>query len=424
MPVPSRARPAFRLMAAVFLALAAVACSDDAPDALLPELPAPARPDPHPDRAFLLEAARGAWTYADREYQPQTGLINSVSGYTYATVWDIASGLAALHCAGELGIIPREDFDARMRRALGTLESLRLFDGVAPNKNYSTLTGAIAGRDDRDPPTERGYGWSTTDIGRLLMWLKVIEQRYPEHAPAVRRIVARMDLGRMVRDGYLYGAEIGPSGDLASYQEGRLGYEQYAAYGFALWGHRAEKALRLRENAVAVQVLGVPLLADARGGDFLTSEPFLLIGLELGWNREMRELAAGALEAQEERYRRSGQLTFVSEDHVPIAPYYFYYYAISYRGNPFVVGVQGSDAVLDGPRWISTKAAFGWHALLASPYTRLGADAVAAARSPLRGWSSGVFEAGGAPTGSENINTAAVVLQAALYSVNRLPLVQ
>ncbi len=421
--MPTRSRKLLRIAAAALIAVGVAACADDAPDALLPELPRPGRPNPHPDQAFLLEAARGAWTYVDREYQPQTGLVNSVRSYTYATVWDMASGLAAFHCARELGIITPQDFDARMTRALQTIEGMRFFDDVAPNKNYSTLTGAVAGRDDRDQTVgERGFGWSTTDVGRFLVWLKIIETRHPQYAPAVRRIVARMNLAEMVRDGYLSGAELTPAGQLLRYQEGRLGYEQYAAYGFALWGQRAERALSLRENSLPIQVYGVPLSADRRGDDFLTSEPFILLGMELGWNREMKQLATGSLEAQEERYRRTGEVTFVSEDHVPIAPYYFYYYAISYRGNPFSVGVQGSEVVLDGPRWISAKAAYAWHALLPSPYTRLGAEAVAPALSPARGWSSGVFEGSRAPTGSENVNTAAAILEAALYSVDRLPL--
>lgn len=417
--IPSHAR---RLAAALLLALSAAACADDAPGPLLPELPPPTEPRPHPDRALLLEAARGAWTYAAAEYQPATGLINSVAGYPFATVWDIASGLAAIHCAGELGLIA--DADARMARALATLETMRLFDGVAPNKNYSTATGAIAGRDDRDAATERGYGWSSTDVGRLLVWLRIIAVQRPEHAAAVRRIVARMDLSQIVRGGYLQGTEVSPSGQLLRYQEGRLGYEQYAAYGFALWGHRAESALRLRENAVPIQVLGIPLLADRRGDDFLTSEPFILAGLELGWNEEMHELASGVLAAQQVRHQRTGQLTFVSEDAIPRAPYYFYYYAVSYRGQPFVVGVQGTNVILDEPRWISAKAAFAWHALLPSPYTRLGTDAVAPARHPTKGWSSGVYEATRAPTGSENVNTAAVILQAALFARSGRPLIQ
>jgi hypothetical protein len=419
--IPTHAR---RLAAALLLALSAAACADDAPGPLLPELPAPARPKPHPDLAFLLEAARGAWTYAAAEYQPATGLINSVTKYPFATVWDIASGLAAIHCAGELGIIPAADADARMARALATLETVRLFDGVAPNKNYSTATGAIAGRDDRDPATQRGYGWSSTDIGRLLVWLKIIAVQRPEHAATVQRIVARMDLSQIVSGGYLQGTELSPTGQLLRYQEGRIGYEQYAAYGFALWGHRAEAALRLRENAIPVQALGIPLLGDRRGDDFLTSEPFILAGLEVGWNGEMRELATAVLAAQEERHRRTGQPTFVSEDAIPRAPYYFYYYAVSYRGQPFVVGVQGTNVILDEPRWISAKAAFAWHALLPRPYTRLGADAVAPARHATRGWGSGVYEASGAPTGSENINTAAVILQAALFAQSGRPLIQ
>jgi hypothetical protein len=121
------------------------------------------------------------------------------------------------------------------------------------------------------------------------------------------------------------------------------------------------------------------------------------MGMELGWNREMKQLATGSLEAQEERYRRTGEVTFVSEDAIPIAPHYFYYYAISYRGNPFSVACRGARPCWKGLAGSAPRPPSPWHALLPSPYTRLGADAVAPALSPLRGWSSGVFEAAARP---------------------------
>ena len=92
------------------------------------------------------------------------------------------------------------------------------------------------------------------------------------------------------------------------------------------------------------------------------------------------------------------------------------------NGQQFVVNVQGSDVDLHDPRWISAKAAYAWHALLPRGYTRNAVDAVAAART-ARGWSSGVYENGRGSTGSENINTAAVILQAALYSRTGRPLI-
>jgi hypothetical protein len=386
--------------------------------------PDPRVTNPHPDQALFLEAARGAWRYAESQYQPATGLINSVHGYKYATIWDIASGLSAMYCANRLGLLPRDEYDARMSRALKTLETMPLFDGAVFSKNYRTPTAAIAGRDDRDTnSSERGNGWSATDVGRLLVWLRIIAEKQPQYAAEIRRIVARLDLDRVVADGYLWGTDVDAAGTVRRYPEGRLGYEQYAARGYELWGYPAPRALSLSENTFPIEVLGVPLLADRRGDEHLTSEPFILAGLEVGWNGEMRALSERVLKVQEERFKRTGQMTIVSEDAVPVAPWYFYYYSINHHGRQFVVNVQGSDVDLNDPRWISAKAAYAWHALLPGGYTRNAVDAVAAARTE-RGWSSGVYEAGRGSTGSENINTAAVILQAALYSRTGLPLIQ
>jgi hypothetical protein len=415
----SRTRSALALVALLLVA----GCLDNVgPVAPEPD-PDPRVTNPHPDQALFLEAARAAWQYADSQYLPATGLINSVHGYKYATVWDIASGLSAMYCANRLGLLPRAEYDARMSRALKTLETMPLFDGAVFSKNYRTPTAAIAGRDDRDTnSSERGNGWSATDVGRLLVWLRIIAEKQPQYAAEINRIVARLDLDRVVAEGYLWGTDVDAAGTVRRYREGRLGYEQYAARGFELWGYPAPRALSLSENTFPIEVLGVPLLADRRGDEHLTSEPFILAGLEVGWNAEMRSLSERVLKVQEERFKRTGQMTVVSEDHVPVAPFYFYYYSINHHGQQFVVNVQGSDVDLHEPRWISAKGAYAWHALLPGGYTRNAVDAVAAARTG-RGWSSGVYENGGGSTGSENINTAAVILQAALYSRTGLPLI-
>jgi hypothetical protein len=81
----------------------------------------------------------------------------------------------------------------------------------------------------------------------------------------------------------------------------------------------------------------------------------------------------------------------------------------------FGVDVQNPALVVDGPRWVSTKAAFAFHALMPSAYTQLAVETVRAARS-AGGWASGVFEGTGRSTGSANINTAAVVMSSALYT--------
>lgn len=368
----------------------------------------------------LLTAASAAWDYVQRQYQPGTGLVNSVAGYQYATTWDIASGLAALYCAHELGLLPRDEYESRMRKALGTLRRMPLFQNTVFNKNYSTRTGGTAGRSDREAAA--GYGWSAMDIGRLLIWLKIIAVNHPWLAEDAERVVARLRLSELVKDGYLWGASHDRGGNIRRYVEGRIPYEQYAAHGFALWGHRAEQALSLEANALPIEVMDVPLVADRRGHDHLTSEPLVLMGLEVGWSPEAADLAARLLRVQEERHRRTGIVTVVSEDAIPLAPHFFYYYTVNYHGEQFAVVAQTVESALPEPRWVSAKAAYGWHALLPSPYTWLAVQTVGKARHPERGWSSGVFEQSGRPTGSENINTAAVILEAVLYHQRKRPL--
>jgi hypothetical protein len=303
---------------------------------------------------------------------------------------------------------------------LRTLATLPLFDGAAFNRSYSTRNASMAGA----PRTgRRGDGWSTTDIGRLLLWLKIVATRHPEHAAEAEAIVRRLDAGRLVRHGYLRGFRHDAGGRSLDYQEGRLGYEQYAAAGWAAWGFPVERAARLEQNAVPVEVMGRPLAADLRGSDRLTSEPLVLLGLEVGWRPEERALAEELLAAQEERYRRTGLVTVVSEDAIGRPPHYFYYYCAYTNARHFAVDVQDPAAAVSGPRWISAKAAFGWHALLPRDYTARALGSLALARTPV-GWASGVYEGTGRSTGTANINTQAVILEAILYKKRGRPLLE
>ncbi|HYH79986.1 MAG TPA: DUF3131 domain-containing protein [Longimicrobium sp.] len=366
------------------------------------------------DRDVFMNAARTAWAYVDAQYNPQTGLVNSVVNYKYATVWDIGSTLLALFSANELGLLPAADYDTRMRRALQTLTETRLFDNGAFNKNYHTESGRIAGRPGQESATANGYGWSAIDVGRLLVALKIVAANHPQYAAQAQAIAARVDFRRAVQDGYLRGEDLAPVGGRhRRYQEGRIGYEQYAALGYAAWGHRAEKALDIRANAKPVTVLGVPVFADTRGADLLTSEPFVMYGLEVGWPPEVRELAWRVLAAQEARYRQTGSITIVNEDALN-GPPYFLYYSVLGDGKEFPVNPPDGAPPGPTPRTVSTKGAYGWHALLPSNYTWQAVQKVEGARTS-RGWGAGVFEESGRISGGENVNTAAVILEAALF---------
>ena len=98
------------------------------------------------ERAVFSDAAARAWSYIDRHYQPTTGFVRTVPDYNVTTIWDVASGLAALYSAHALGLVDRPEFDARISRALRTLRDVPLFDDGAFNKTYIVSDGSMAGR--------------------------------------------------------------------------------------------------------------------------------------------------------------------------------------------------------------------------------------------------------------------------------------
>jgi hypothetical protein len=371
--------------------------------------------------ALFIDAARRAWSYVDRHYEPATGFVWTVPDYPITTLWDIASGLAALYCAEALGLLDAREYDARMTRALLTLRSMPLFDGAAFNKAY--LVGDARMADRTGAASAHGYGWSAMDLGRLLVWLRIIALEQPRFAADAAAVVDRLDVHRIVSDGYLHGAELGARGTRV-FQEGRIGYEQYAAEGFALWGHDARRARDILENAGAARIMDRPVLHDRRPRGCLTSEPYLLTGLELGWNAQSYRLALSVLAAQRERYARTGQVTLVSEDASSDAPHYFYYYCALFEGEPFAVTAQGQALLPDGPRTISTKAAFAWYALSPNTYTREALELVTGALANAEGWPAGLREGSNAIAGPENVNTAAVILESALFARRERPILR
>jgi hypothetical protein len=348
---------------------------------------------------------------------PVTGLVKATPDWANTTLWDVGGQILATESAKEIGIITQAEFDSRMKKLLNTVEKMELWNGVY-NKLYSTKTGAIS--------KEGRLGWSATDLGRLLLSLKILSARSPQYAAQAERIVRRMDYKDVVKKGYMYGQLIGEkSGKPWSFQEGRIGYEQYSAEGFRQWGMDVGNAVNVKKNAQNVKVLGVNIYQDSRYDDRLLSEPFVLYGLEVGLQGDFLGLARNVLKVQEARFNSTGKVTIASEDAVAVPPHYFFYYCVFCSRKAFMVDLAETGALLDSPRWVSTKGAFGWHAILPNAYTKRAFDFVATARDPKKGWASGVFEDSGKSTQTFDINTAAVLLETAAFQLRGArPLIQ
>jgi Protein of unknown function (DUF3131) len=361
--------------------------------------------------------ARIAWRYFERNYQPSTGLVNSVDQYPASTMWDTGSYLLALISAERLSIITRKDFDVRMGKALDSLARLPLFDGVLPNKSYNVITLKLV--DYNNNESSRGIGWSAIDLGRLFVPFQILIWHYPEHSEAVKKIIRSWKLENAVDRGQLFGAVVDKTGRTVRVQEGRLGYEQYSAKSFSLIGMDVTVAMNYTNFLQYVPIYGIEIPTDARRPEeyhalnYVVSEPYILDGVEYGWDTTSREYSYRVYEAQAQRYARSHTLSAVSEDNLDRPPY-FVYNTVYTNGKAWnTVTETGDDA--SKFKSLSTKAAFGWYALYDDPYTAQLINRAGTLNDPAKGWYAGEYEILGEANRALTANTNAIVLETLCY---------
>ncbi len=373
--------------------------------------PLPLR-QPKPSSEADLKAARTAWTYFQNNTNPQTGLANSANNYPSTTMWETGSYLIAILAADRLGLIQDAEADARIRAVLASLQKLRLFDGKLPNKAYNTETLELV--DYTNKPSKVGLGWSALDVARILSAFALIERNRPEVAPQVEALLKTWQLDQMIEGGQLIGTNMA-DGKIRRDQEGRLGYEQYAAKAMMMFGYDASRAYGIEGKLMVQQVEGLPIAVDSRlqrGGapGFVVSEPYLFDGLEFGFDARSQLFATTVYGAQAARFANTGRLTAVTEGHLNEKPY-FSYATVWGGGAPWAV-LSFKGERMDSRRTLSTKAAFGWDALFGTEYTAKLVAAVAANADPAKGWAEGIYEEGGAVNTSVTANTNAVILAA------------
>lgn len=371
-------------------------------------------------RGSDLRNARIAWAYFENNYQPETGLVNSVGGFPSTTVWDQASYLLGLISAERIGIIDPLLFDKRMAQVLETLAELPLFDERLPNKVYDTRSLEMT--DYGNTPKTGGIGWSALDVARMTVPLNLLLYDYPEHSARAVRILTHWDFSALLQNGVLHGSRLAQGSNAVELiQEGRLGYEEYAARAIGLLGLDAMVAAKyddfLRFETIDGQSIAIDsrAVADFDAHNFVVSEPYILTAIEFGLDTEARELAQRVFLAQLERYNRTGQLTAVSEDNIDQEPYFIY-------NSVFADGVAWNALAEDGSthddkRTVSTKAAFGWDVLYATDYTQRLMRHVSVTATDT-GYFSGVYEADDRINAVATANTNGIILETIQYKMN------
>lgn len=371
--------------------------------------------------------AKTAWRYFDRNTNPDNGLVNAFDRYPIFSMWHVADYMAALAAARDFGLLDERQFDARLSRLLGFLNTMDLSEGSVPNRYYNSVTGKMV--NEANQPED--VGWSAIDTGRLLAWMRIIGTRYPQYREYLDKAVLRWNFCQVIDDcGTLFGVSRS-SGKRQRRQEGRLGYEQLAAAGFAAWGFDAARIWRARAGTVTL--FGAPVPYDPRDprtdgvqAPVLTM-PYVLMGMEYGWrypghspgsvpgDAVMEEFARRVYAVQEARYRRQGVLTAKSDYRLREAPYVVTD-AIFNAGVPWTTyGADGKEH--ERLALVSTRAAFGMWALWPGDYTDRLMQSVKSLHEPERGWYEGRFEASGAALEQLSLSTNAMVLETLLFKV-------
>ncbi|MBY5944019.1 DUF3131 domain-containing protein [Photobacterium rosenbergii] len=353
--------------------------------------------------------AKKAYYYFEQNWNEETGLINSVQGYHHSTMWDVASGIAAILSAEGLELMTTEEADNKLQKTLDTLGNLPLYDNALPNREYNTHTAKPSGRYSNS--SSNGNGWSALDIGRLLIWLEIAQAHKPQLVPNIKRILDKWDLDKAVSQGTLYG-ELKTSQKRHYRQEGRLGYLQYAASGFDLFGFDVNTAYK-QEDIGEVTVDGIQLLIDKRNLPYFTTDPYVLYAIEIGPTTQWWNQLDALFQLQKKKSTAESNFWVFAEDAMSRSPWFSYNNIFIY-GSPWLSIAPGGKPV-ENPQIFSNKVAFGLSVLFeGDDFSQQLAEKVINSSLTHRVVPTGMYLNGG-PNSAYNINTNSLILSALWY---------
>jgi hypothetical protein len=334
---------------------------------------------------------------------------------------DLTSYLMGMMSAYEIGVIDSAEVERRIGKLLLTLERMPLYEEKLPNKKYHSVNLKMLDIDGNY--TKDGIGWSAMDIGRFFAFVNKLKFDYPDYFFQFRRVVKRWKMEEMIRNGSFEGMVYQSNKkEYKLTQEGRLGYEEYAAKNLIKAGFDVTEAMNYRDFIKFITVYNQKLAVDARESrsrfshNYIISDPYYLDGLEHGWDINSKELAYRVYLAQKERYEKTGILTATGEDYVDDVKNTYVYNTVYADFSTWACydekGKQRNDL-----RTLSTKTAFAWYVLYDDEYSEKLFETVKELYDPQRGWYSGIFEKSGKTNKAITAGTNGIVLESLNYKL-------
>jgi len=261
-----------------------------------------------------------------------------------------------------------------------------------------------------------------------LTALYSLKTDHPEYIGVVDQIVLDWSYLRVVREGILSSANVIKDKNGRSLPrinpETRLGYEEYAARGFQLWGFNVDKsAVGGEYRTASVEGVEVPIErirtdTKSKVNQYTVSNPFLLYALEFGLDPKMRSLFTAVYQAQAQRYSNTGTLTASATTLIERQPYTIHSSIIG-QNQPWVALGDDGKLIPEG-RLVSSAVAFAYYALLPKDnYTQELIKATTDLYNPLLGFYEGFYEKTGKTALGFTSSTNSMILQSLLYTATK-----
>jgi hypothetical protein len=375
--------------------------------------------------------AKIAWQYFDNNYNKKTGLVNGKDGYKIATLWNISDYIIALMAAYEFKIISEHEFDGKLSNLLKFLSNMELCNNILPNRTYNTVNGLMVDYSNKTGET----GWSSIDIGRMLIVLEILSHKHSQYDEFIDKIVLRWDLcSAMDINGNLLSSNK-IDNKISVFQDGYLGLKEYISRGYQLWGYKVENARKFSKYNKEILYDKI-LFVDAKDeritkiNNALVSSPFFLDLIEFDNNNfgEANEINHVAIDdmyknqtdniyqIQKKRYKIDKVFTARNTYQTDSEPFIIYntLFANGYEWNV----IDGQGKYLRKKALISTSAVFCMWALWNDDYTDELMGFMKNSFDPLAGWYEGRYESSSSFENTISCNTNGMILEALLFKAN------
>lgn len=327
--------------------------------------------------------ARVAWQYYVNNTQPN-GLANARDAEPWFSLWSTGSYLFAAMAAQRLDIITTGEFDERITAALFSLGQLPLNAQGIPASYYHADTLKILGKAES----------SAIGMGRLLTALQTLLWHYPQHAAEIRDLFNQWQTGALIERGETTRASLPVHHWTLATDEPRnsFGYRLYASHTLRLIDNDAGLAVtNPPEGQAMIDIDGVMVPDEGLRTPWgrqpsLVSLPYLLTGLETGFDAQSAEIAWRIMQIQQRRHSLQVREPPISTDYAEPAPEYVTEQPNRQPDNQSSV----SNAPPEQRAITSTRSAFAWYALFRNTWSEALREQVLTLQVPGKGWQQGL----------------------------------